>query len=183
MAFKRIVPLVLAAVLAFIGASCDSSVTPSKLLDSTDGRFVVTFPPGFGEPQLSAHSVDSPVGKLTFSMYIAENSSGACFASYNDYPPEVIEQGDPKVMLDGARDGALRNINGKLIKEDEITLEGHPGRAISFSGSKEGKSFFGRADIFLVNPRLYQVMSLAYSQSDLETPAIRDFFKSFRLKK
>ena len=183
MTLHRIVPLVLTVALALVGASCDSGGGAGKVLDSTEGKFAIAFPPGFGEPKLSTHAVDSPVGVLTFSMYIAEKPSGACFASYNDYPPEVVEQGDPTAMLDGARDGALRNINGKLIKEEEITLDGHPGRSISFSGSKEGKGFFGRADIILAKPRLYQVMSVAYSQSDLEAPAIRDFFKSFQIKK
>src|SRR4029450_9005116 len=46
----------------------------------------------------------------------------AYMTMYISYPEKATQGRSPAVMLDGARDGAVANVKGKLRKEEKLTL-------------------------------------------------------------
>jgi len=100
---------------------------------------------------------------------------------YSDYPEEMVKESDPEKILDGSRDGAVRNANGKLVLENKISLDGNPGRELVIDAKgKGGQDATMKARVFLVKNRLYQVMVVA-PKGQVSGAEIDDFLKSFKL--
>jgi hypothetical protein len=79
-------------------------------------------------------------------------------AAYNDYPEFVVSSSDVGNMLDGARDGAVSNVGGTLLSENQIRLQGYPGRELWIEADVDGQEGLARARIFLVGRRMYQIL-------------------------
>ena len=146
---------------------------------SEEGGFQIMTPLPLEE---STQSVDSELGPIEVHFFMAELSNRAYMVGYSDYPEDFIAQSDPQVLLDGARDGAVGNINGKLVSEFKISLaDQYPGRELVVTAlldeDTEG-TLKGR--MYLVNNRLYQIMVVAPS-GDMSTQAMDDFINSFTL--
>lgn len=154
-----------------------SSQAEWKTLTSKAGRFTMMMP---GEAKEQTQDVPTPVGKITMTMYILEVGGTAYFATFNDYPAELIQKSEAETLLNGARDGAVGNVKGKLTSEKKITIDTHPGRDISFEAL--GGQFVARSRIYLVKERLYQVMVLAPKDNGLPKD-IDKFLDSFKLTK
>jgi hypothetical protein len=122
---------------------------------SAEGGFQARFPAAPESQNLPTATVVGNVEQKMFSV-----TQGVAFyaASFADYPQTAMKEAVPATVLDGARDGAVKNVQGKLVKEDQITLDGHPGRAIHIQATAQGTSVRLDARIFLVNNRLYQMI-------------------------
>lgn len=141
---------------------------------SEEGRFSVSFP---GEPESKTEQVETPVGTLEFVMYSAGSRKTGFIVAYVDYSQEVMKDADAKKMLDGARDGAVRNVNGRLGTEKELDFYGKPGKEFEILAPKNA---IIKARLILIGNRLYQMMAISQSRDILEekTPM---FFDSFRV--
>ncbi|MDI6790005.1 MAG: hypothetical protein QME44_04875 [Thermodesulfobacteriota bacterium] len=61
--------------------------------------------------------------------------------------------------MDGSRNGAVSNVNGKLIMELKISLDGNPGREIVIDAKAgNGQDVTVIACAYLVGNRMYQVL-------------------------
>lgn len=87
---------------------------------------------------------------------------------------------DANPLLDGAVNGAVANVGGKLINQKTISLDGNPGREIDFEGSRGGQTFTARARIYIANGKIYQMLFLGPS-SNQPTADIQKCFDSFKL--
>jgi len=141
---------------------------------SEEGRFSVLFP---GEPESKTEQVETPAGTLEFVMHSAGSKKTGFVVAYVDYSHEVMKNADAKKMLDGARDGAVRNVNGRLEKEKVLDFHGKPGRELEIIVPKKA---IIKARLILIGNRLYQMMAISQSSGILEekTP---EFFDSFRV--
>jgi hypothetical protein len=72
----------------------------------------------------------------------------------SDYPLDHVQRVGSASLLDGARDGAVANTQGKLLSELIIGIAGNPGRELKISAA--GGKGTGRAKLVLVGNRLYQ---------------------------
>lgn len=150
-------------------------------LGSREGRFNVEFPPGFTNPEQRTVEVETPAGKLPMTLYTSsQDTSSAYMIAFLDYPLDAFQAGIEK-MLDGAREGALKNMNATLEKQESVTLSGHPGRSITFKGTSQGKEVFGRIDYYIAKPRLYQILFLTSNKARVTTPEITKCFSSFTI--
>jgi hypothetical protein len=169
------------------GADTTSSSTeasggnPGEMVKSEAGGFTAQLPEGFPQANESTTKVPTAVGNLDMVTYMATNTNAACMIAYADYPSKAFAKTDLEVMLDSTRSGAMQKINGEVTKEEKITLNGHPGRSVYFSGSSSGQTLHGRFDYYIVKPRLYQVGYMSAEKGDLESPSVAAFFKSFAL--
>jgi hypothetical protein len=164
-------------MVAMVLISACSSNTKQEL-KSDSGKFSITAP---GELKEELQSVDTDVGKIDIHMYTLEKSGRAYVVGYSDYPQEMINQTDPQKLLDGGRDGAMKNVSGKLIKEKKITLKENPGRELVLDGtSASGQEATIMARLFLVGNRLYQVMVVTPKGADSSSET-SDFLGSFKL--
>jgi len=148
-----------------------------KEFKSQEGGFSVLLP---GQPKVERQTTETAVGPLAFTMHTVELSFGsiAYIASYNDYPPSLIADGDKNAILDGVVEGALGS-KANLKKSDPISIDGHPGR--EFTGTvKDGYEYTSRA--YLVNQRLYQ-LNIVSTPGKVPAEDKRKYFDSFKLLK
>jgi hypothetical protein len=139
--------LVLLTVL-FVG--CTSKPAELQQFNSTEGGFSILLP---GTPKYAVETVDSAAGPLVVNTYMVDGFDKAYGVMYTDYPDAVLET-DPQKVLDGARDGAVTNVKGKLLSEAAMTLNGYPGREMNISAGQLGV----RSRVYLVNKRIYSVI-------------------------
>ena len=119
-----------------------------------------------------------------------EEGEGALLVSHNELPPQLVEMvaaGDAEIttsMLDGGRDGALANVSGVLLSEEDITVDGNRGRDINFtvdaSASPTGSPIDGRARILVTPDRLWQILVLT-NQGEMDEEQANAFFDSFKI--
>ena len=98
-------------------------------------------------------------------------------ANYCDFPAE-IKKAPLRKVFDSSRDGAVANLEGKLVSESDIKLGDYPGREIRI-GVEDGKQVF-RARVYLVDRRLYQVVVFGSKEAATSKQADK-FFDSFKL--
>ena len=161
------------AVLTLAGAA--RSQDDFQRFTSKAGGFTLLMPT---EPKTQTQNLETAVGTITVTMYIAEKNGAAYFASFNDYPAELVQKSDPQAILDGARDGAVNNVKGKLLNEKKIAIGSHPGRDITFEAVNG--QYLARSRMYLVNQRLYQIMVLAPREQGLPAK-IDQYLDSFQL--
>ena len=130
--------------------------------------------------------VGSPAGPLDYFAYTVQTEAHSYFVAYVDFPEVPDDARGVKRILDGGRDGAIATINGRLISEEDLSLKGIPGRAITV----EGISQLLKARIYLAELRLYLVMIVANKNqspspeaSSLENSTVERFLGSFKLMK
>jgi hypothetical protein len=166
-----IVQLCLAAALLL--AADDANTKPGDFAPK-GGRFTVQMP---GQPKEQTNKVNTAIGPIDVHLFVsAPDPNTAYIVGYSDYPEEMIKKSDSQKILDGARDGAVKNVNGKLDSEKKITIDGHPGRDFSIAT----EHFEGRDRIYLVNNRLYQVMMVG-SRDFVTSKDAEKFLDSFKL--
>lgn len=118
---------------------------------------------------------------ITIKMATLTEKDGAYIIGYSDVPligaNETAEQ--TQTRLDGARDGALGNVNAKLSKEDKIILaKKHPGREI-WADLPDKKGML-KMRMFIVKDRLYQIMAVG-TKEFIEAEETDNFLKSLEL--
>lgn len=129
---------------------------------SQDLAFIAYFP---GTPERTVQKLDTALGELDMHM-VSYGSEGMSMdnAYYgiirSDYPEEQfanLSKEEIKSVLDGAVNGAVTNVNGTLIADETINLNGYPGRKIRIK--VEGGILF--MNTYLVKNTMYvtQVIS------------------------
>jgi len=149
--------------------------TPAKVFVSETGRFSAALPE---DPIEDVQTLPTSAGDLEVHFFTLEKENAIYMVVYSDYPAEVVAQSSPTVMLDGARDGAVSNVQGTLLNEEEITINDYPGRALKVRASDGQATVHSR--VYLVDNRLYQVMVVIPGSADLPTEA-EDFLDSFKV--
>ena len=154
-----------------------------KTFTSTAGSFSVLAPGELSHQQKEAQSPDGPIQMHVFTYYANAEYS----LSYADYLAVIENQDRQSQFLNAVRDAGVKGINGRLLEEKEITLDGHPGRSYRIEyGRDYGFLLVGRN--IVVGQRLYIVSTtyrknaLAVAVGSYEGWALK-FLDSFRLTK
>jgi hypothetical protein len=141
---------------ALLVTACNAKTVTLEEFSSEAGKFSISTPAVMEETQ---QSVQTPVGPINIHTFTAESDNAAYVVAYSDYPPEIVAQTDPTMLLDSSRDGALNNLGGTLVSEEVIDLEGNPGRSLVIDTATEtGDKATINSRIYLVENRLYQVL-------------------------
>lgn len=143
------------------------------------GGFTVMAPTPMTE---NSQQVETAVGPIEVYTFAAQRQDAAYIVAYSDYPAEIVAQNDPATMLDGSRDGALRNVGGTLVSEESIELNGNPGRAVTISTTvgESQREAVVNARLFLVDNRLYQLLVVQPAAADPDSA--QSFLESFSLQ-
>ncbi len=174
---RKFVILSISLLLACCLPAC-TAAPKFQEFKSEAGRFAVMAPLTLQE---EAQELETQAGKIHLHVFSGQRDDIGYFVSYCDYPPEIVQRGDPEKMLDGSRDGAVSNANGKLLSETKITLEGHPGRELVMEARDEsGRGGTIKGRLFMVKNRLYQVMVVA-PRGQAGGQATDTFLQSFKL--
>jgi hypothetical protein len=152
-----------------------------KPFKSAEGGFSLMLPE---EPTSQTQAVDTAAGKVDTYIFMSSQGNNVYGISYNDFPAAAVQQSADgiKAMLEASRDGAARNVKGKVVNSKAVTLDGHPG--IDFVAElpvgdalPAGATYHGRT--FLVGNRLYQLLTIATDKGQDEIVAA--FLESFKL--
>ncbi len=176
--YYRVLPIIVLLMAASVGLT---HAQTSDTVKSAKGRFTVVFPTWFPLPTISSTKVPTDVGTLKMITFMSTSTDAACMVAYADYPQSAFKGTDLEEMLDSTRAGTMGNINGHVLREESITLNGYPGRTVYFSGSTDDMQLYGRFDYYIVKPRLYQVGYMSANEDDITQPNTDAFFESFAL--
>lgn len=141
---------------ALVVTACQGNQAAYEEFSSETGNFSISTPEALEETQ---QSVQTPVGPIDIHTFTAESENSAYVVAYSDYPSEIVDQTNPDELLNSSRDGAITNLGGTLVSEEEIDLEGNPGRSLvidTAAGTEEAATINSR--IYLVDNRLYQIL-------------------------
>jgi hypothetical protein len=148
-------------------------------------EIIIEFPK---EPELTSQSVPTAVGDIEMKIASYDGSKeGDINLAYvfisSNYPDSLINSNKKEMLPDFFRssiDGAVKNVNGKLIAEKEIMLDAFPGR--------EAKVDYGNGQViilfrmYLVQNRAYFIQTISEAGKEENESALR-FRNSFKLKK
>ena len=141
---------------------------------SPDGNFAVLMP---GTPSYEKQNQSTALGPIDMHMFTLNIRRDAAYMiMYSDYP-EIVTRAKPDDLLDGGRNGALSNTKGKLIGEQNMSLDGFPGREIVIEVPGKGLM---KVRAFLVGRRLFQVIAVG-TKEKIEHEDTGKYLTSFRL--
>lgn len=176
----------LAAVAAFVTSVgplrqglADLFAGVPKEFVSQNGNFSIQTPVRLVE---NVQSMDLQAGvSVDMHAFSGELRDFSYLVAYSDYPQDIFAGVDPQVILAGSRDGAVTNVDGTLVSDNEITMQDYPGRQLMINGKAEqGQAMVIHSRMYLVRNRLYQVMVVLPANQTLRAEA-EGFLTSFKL--
>lgn len=159
----------------FLIGSCDAAEW--KEFTSKPGGFKVLMP---GTPTEETQAVNGE--KLV--IYGAETEQAYYAATYTEMPFTVERLAkDTEKVLDGSRRGMLESVNGKLLKETRLKLDGkHSGRELQAEINLPGKTGVVRARIYVVDRLLINLSAVGTAEA-VASPDVEKFLNSLALTK
>ena len=116
--------------------------------------FSAAFP---SKPAQTTKNVGTDTGTYELHSYLAVDGQTALYIGVCDYGAKPSTD-DPNTLLEGAKDGALKNSNAQLVSEQAITL-----------GIYDGLEYEAESDTVHFTARLYMVGAMLY-QTIVVTP-------------
>jgi hypothetical protein len=147
-----------------------------------DLAFIAYYPQ---EPKRTVQKVSTAVGELDMHMIMHAPTSGDDNAVYSvirsDYPEDQFTNADEEynaTVLDGAVNGAVSNVQGKLEFDNKIKFNGYPGRSIKIA--IQGGFIYINA--YLVENSMFITQVICLTAND-GNPHIERFLNSFEIIK
>ena len=164
-----------AALLALGGAV---SANAQQWIDHrpNGGGYRVAFP---AQPIEQGRTVDTDVGKVRMQTSAVE-LDGKIFMTIDSTYPNEFAMGDAEANLDTARNGGLRNVGGKLLSEERLSVDNAPARRLVIDIPRSNQA--AEALMVLDGHRLYQAVYLGPRGSHTPDDAKR-FLSSFKLER
>ena len=161
----------LAVVMLSFAAAFSAQAQQWKPYSYPSDGFSAAFP---SEPQFSKRDVPTEKGNFELRAYLVEEGQAALYVGVCDYGSAISDR-TPDEVLQGAKGGAISNVNAHLIREKAVTLGSYPG--VEFEAENDTMHFYAR--IYLVGTTLYQTLIA----SPLGTPYVNAsrFLDSFQL--
>jgi hypothetical protein len=128
----RLCSFVVLVSLAFLAATAPASAQQAWLEYRPPGAgFRVEFP---GTPKLDSTDLQSRAGPIHLSYATYQNGPDSTFVSTHTVYAAMPATADPQTLLGGARNGAVKGINGKLREEKRLTVGGRPALLFTIDG-------------------------------------------------
>ena len=158
--------LIFAGVLAF----CQNSEW--KEYTYAADNFAVTAP---AKPESQNQAIDTAVGQVqAHNYFINLGDNAGVLISVTDFGKDKAIS--PRQALQGAKNGSLKSINGKLISEKEISLQNYAGLEFEM----EAAAYRAWARYYIVEGKLVAMMSVAPQGKPFASETGR-LFESLRL--
>ncbi len=172
-------PLALGLISSLWIAACQPSPPPTLTPFTPPGEtFSVASPQPLATEQ---ETLETELGDIEIFSFTTEVEGVVYAVAYSDYPEAIAADLDPQRVLDGSRDGAVANVQGRLIQERAVTLGEHPGRELTIEANPNTEDRAQvRVRLYLVGSRLYQVLVVV--PRDRPDPGTTEqFLESFTL--
>jgi hypothetical protein len=155
-------------------------------LKSKDYNFSIEFP---SKPELNQRIVVSAIGDIEMNTYLSKpskksNDPNLMYSiNYNEYPDSYISSNrkdELSTFFSNSIDGAIKNINGELLTEKIIEINGYPGREYRIQ-IKDGLAII-KSRMYLVNNSMYTLQVITPTKNEFNK-STNIFLNSFHLKK
>jgi hypothetical protein len=150
-----------------------------KVFNSPDGSFKVLMP---GMPKSMSQTQKTFMGEINLNIFLAQppKQQVAYVVAYNDFPHSYGKMANPQVVLNNARDMALKTTKSRLVSQQDIRgYNNHPGQEIEYVNSA-GK--ITRNRMFFAEGRLYQAMVITTKEQEKYLgKSIRGYLNSFQV--
>jgi hypothetical protein len=140
------------------------------------GRFSILVP---RTPRETTETIETETGTLDEHTFTVIHGDIAYIAIYGDYPQSLTNV-DLYAMLDALRDGAVESVDGRLLSERAISINGYPGREVKVKISSSSETAIMQVRIYIVRNRLYYIYTMA-PEERASSPSIKKFLSSFKL--
>jgi hypothetical protein len=150
---------------------------PWVIFSSERWDFSAEFP---GAPASEVLTVESMHGPVELHLFSSEQDGWAYMISAME-APETGKAVVPAKVLDGARDGAVANVGGRLVKETQREHHGLPARRVEIVASPASGEQRLIGLLILRERRLYQVLVAAPSPAPALDAAAERFFAALQL--
>ena len=190
---KQFLPLILALSAGSIYAEVaptpqeTAAVAPilakGAIVSSKEGHFSVQLPDGFATTDTEVQPIQTEMGEIETINYTSFTETSAAMVGASEYPEALLVfiKGKEKEVLDGAQEGALRNVNGSVVSEENTQIDSFPARTVTFSAEADGQPLFGKALFILANSRLYHILFISNNEAEIKNSNVDAFFKSFKI--
>jgi hypothetical protein len=158
----------LTSVLLLLGSACAGRPAPFY---SMEGNFSIAF---LLPPSRAKVPIVSPVGPVEITIYAVDLGPRAFFATYYDLPDS--RRPSDAELLSRERDRGLANTGCTLIREAQVTFQGHP--ALDVVADQASGTHRLRARIFIIGRRLYSLIAIGPEDRDMDAASVQ-FFDSF----
>ena len=128
----------------------DVGVEQWKEVVSSDGTFKVLMP---GIPTAVSQPIDNKQASAVARFQTLITKTAEYVVGFTTFERDLENMQSSKLTLDGIRDRIVIKESGKLLSETELSMEGHPGRALVI----EVSDGIFRDQYFLVGNRLYTI--------------------------
>ena len=176
-AMRQRATLICVFLLAGLLGACTRSEW--RELPVSDGAFNVLMR---GDPHYQRQQMTTPAGKMTAHLYSSDRPDSYFAVGYADYPLALVVGTAPEQLFSGVRQTWVQRIDGKLTASDgTLKLDGkYAGTEFQAAGKIKGVDAFVHARLYLVDQRLYQVISMG-RKDEVSQGLVNRFLNSFRL--
>lgn len=152
------------------------------LLD--EPSFSILFPK---KPEAQVQSVKSAIGDLTMNINMydgsKDNDENFLYGIITTEYPDSLINSDKKEKLAaffrGSVDGAVKNVQGKLLSEKDIEMNGFPGREARVDFQNGLAIILMRS--YLVHNKMYILQTITETKKEGNASVLK-FYNSFKLK-
>lgn len=153
------------------GATLGAQTTTWKIYTYSSDGFSVSFP---SDPAVESHTVPVESLSLELRTYLVEDPPAGMMIGVSALGALAAGK-DPDALLQGGKEGALKNTQTHLVSEKKISLGANPG--LEFEA--ENESLHATIRIYLAETTLYEAIVAHPIGKPYEHAAV--FFDSFRL--
>ena len=149
---------------------------------SSEGCFSTLLPQREGE-DLEALTLEqeTAAGSLVTTMYVVRQGGREHVISFTDYLDIDSEFIDPYYIMQQAQREALKPVEGELVDEEILTVQGLPALEYRARGNFGGVAVHIRVRMIWSDRRLYQVIYGESGESEIERVAVENYFETFRI--
>jgi len=173
---RQILHIAVASVCAVVAMNYERLLPhPWKKYTAPDHAFLIELPGNPRSETIQAPREDSDTVTINaITVTPTRHTSYSCDYTERDH---LVEE-SPDKILESARDGTLRKVQGTVLNQRRITLQGYPG--LEMQVSARGDSLIDER-LLLVGERLYMIIAVATIKQDREPQTIQRVFDSFRI--
>ncbi|MGA9042101.1 MAG: hypothetical protein WB421_16335 [Terriglobales bacterium] len=172
----RIVLIVFAVIIAYCVTNYEQFLPHHwQTYTSPDGSFSIQLP---DKPSVEPTQVPLEGGGTANVNVITATPTDHTAFSCVYFEDENIGRKSPGQALDSALDGSLRKIQGTVVTQKKITVQGNPGLEVQARG--RGNSLVDMR-IVVASNRMFLIMAVATAEQDREPKTVQHVFDSFKI--
>lgn len=174
--FRQVALIVFTVIVATAVAHYDE-LLPHRWQTYTapDGTFSIELP---GKPTVETIQVPADDGGTMPIAMISARPTAHTYYGFNYFEKESIGRKSPDEALVSARDGSLRKIQGTVLTEKRLEIEGHP--ALDTQASARGDSLYD-SRLIIAGNRLYMISAVATVKDKREAKTVQRVMNSFKI--